>query len=100
MWERITAGLASLGDRAVGEGSSGSAPLQQSMGEEQLVEYEGMLVAASAAERRRWLSPSANSRCHAQVLVQSFDAEMGIGGWTRSLGVTVVLALSCQDLHR
>ena len=53
MWERITAGLASLGDRAVEEGSSGSTPLQQSMDEEQLVEYEGMLVAASAAQRRR-----------------------------------------------
>ena len=57
MWERITAGLASLGDRAVGEGSSGSAFSQQSMDEEQLVEYEGMLVAASAAQRRRWRLP-------------------------------------------
>ena len=57
MWERITAGLASLGDRAVGDGSSGSAPPQQSMDEEQLVEYEGMLVAASAAQRRRCCLP-------------------------------------------
>ena len=57
MWERITAGLASLGDKAVGEGSSGSAPAHQSMDEEQLVEYEGMLVAASAAQRRRCCLP-------------------------------------------
>lgn len=43
MWERITAGVATL------EPSTEEA----NMTEEQLVEYEGMLVAASAAQRRR-----------------------------------------------
>jgi hypothetical protein len=46
MWERITVGVASL------EGSENANP-QADMDEEQLVEYEGMLVAASAAQRRR-----------------------------------------------
>ena len=53
MWERITAGLASLGDQAVVGDSRESLPSDQAMDEQQLVEYEGMLVAASAAQRRR-----------------------------------------------
>ena len=53
MWERITAGLASLGDQAVAGDSRESLPSEQNMDEQQLVEYEGMLVAASAAQRRR-----------------------------------------------
>ena len=53
MWERITAGLASLGDQAVAGDSRESLPSDQLMDEQQLVEYEGMLVAASAAQRRR-----------------------------------------------
>ena len=53
MWERITAGLASLGDQAVAGDSTESAPSEQFMDKQQLVEYEGMLVAASAAQRRR-----------------------------------------------
>ena len=55
MWERITAGLASLGDQAVAGDSRESLPSDQFMDEQQLVEYEGMLVAASAAQRRRYL---------------------------------------------
>lgn len=54
MWERITAGLASLGDQAVAGDSRESLPSDQAMDEQQLVEYEGMLVAASAAQRRRY----------------------------------------------
>lgn len=54
MWERITAGLASLGDQAVAGDSRESLPSDHLMDEQQLVEYEGMLVAASAAQRRRY----------------------------------------------
>ena len=45
MWERITAGVATLEPSAQN--------LEATMSEEELVEYEGMLVAASAAQRRR-----------------------------------------------
>ena len=55
MWERITAGLASLGDEAVQGDGAGSAPSGHTMDEQQLVDYEGMLVAASAAQRRRFV---------------------------------------------
>ncbi len=49
VWESITKALATLGPVAELEGDK----QEDSMDEEQLVEYEGMLVAASAAQRRR-----------------------------------------------
>ena len=49
VWESITKALATLGPVADVEGNK----LEDSMDEEQLVEYEGMMVAASAAQRRR-----------------------------------------------
>ncbi len=52
MWESITAALATLGPTAFDE-EEGNKEQEQEMDEEQLVEYEGMLVAASAAQRRR-----------------------------------------------
>ncbi|KAK9915373.1 hypothetical protein WJX75_008150 [Coccomyxa subellipsoidea] len=52
VWESITKALATLGPVADVEGNK----LEDSMDEEQLVEYEGMLVAASAAQRRRFFS--------------------------------------------
>jgi hypothetical protein len=60
MWEKITVALASLGLESAGLGQTPSA---QSAGsgdnsapqkdEDLLVEYEGMLVSAAAAQRRR-----------------------------------------------
>ena len=56
MWEAVTRAVAALEpDRAAGmqqEGGTGAAQAAQ-MDPEQLVQYEGMLVAASAAQRRR-----------------------------------------------
>lgn len=52
VWESITAALATLGPTAFDE-EEGNKEQGQEMDEEQLVEYEGMLVAASAAQRRR-----------------------------------------------
>lgn len=66
MWEVISRALASLGpaalaltssqaDQAVMPSDSDSAePEAESEDPEGLVEYEGMLVSASAAQRRRW----------------------------------------------
>ena len=61
MWEAITDALASLGPRGAPalQGTDGAsvAPAAVSqverMDEAQLVEYEGMLIAASAAQQRR-----------------------------------------------
>lgn len=54
MWESITAALASLGPVAMDiEGEEAPKTVETEMNEEQLVEFEGMLVAASAAQRRR-----------------------------------------------
>ena len=61
MWERITAALATLGPSALalGEDSLTGAAASE-LQPEQLVEYEGMLVSANAAQRRRWnISPVA-----------------------------------------
>ena len=97
MWERITAGLASLGDQAGAGNSRESAPSEQFMDEQQLVEYEGMLVAASAAQRRRCLihpdCPNAKSydslasineggaggcrRIHGRLHVESVEGQSG-----------------------
>ena len=58
MWERITAALATLGPSALalGEGSLTGAAASE-LQPEQLVEYEGMLVSANAAQRRRCSIP-------------------------------------------
>ena len=54
MWEAITVALASLGPRGLAlQQGSGEGARMEAMGAEELVEYEGMLVAASAAQRRR-----------------------------------------------
>ncbi|KAK9824846.1 hypothetical protein WJX81_006563 [Elliptochloris bilobata] len=55
MWERITAALATLGPTALalGEDSLTGAAASE-LQPEQLVEYEGMLVSANAAQRRRF----------------------------------------------
>lgn len=60
MWERITAALATLGPSALalGEDSLTGAAASE-LQPEQLVEYEGMLVSANAAQRRRWSISSA-----------------------------------------
>ena len=52
MWERITVALASLGTRALDLEEGQSAGLDPG-NRESLVEYEGMLVSAAAAQRRR-----------------------------------------------
>lgn len=52
MWESITVALATLGPTTFDD-EDGNKEQEQEMDEEQLVEYEGMLVAASAAQRRR-----------------------------------------------
>ena len=52
MWERITAALAELQPEALTPGSAeGDGPGEEDP--EALVEYEGMLVSAAAAQRRR-----------------------------------------------
>lgn len=54
MWERITAALATLGPAALALGAdslTAAAPVE--LEPEQLVEYEGMLISANAAQRRR-----------------------------------------------
>jgi hypothetical protein len=50
MWEQITKALAGLGLEAVELEKRESMSLED---EDQLVEYEGMLVSAAAAQRRR-----------------------------------------------
>jgi len=74
MWERITAGLASLGDQAVAGDSRESLPSEQNMDEQQLVEYEGMLVAASAAQRRRYTHTIMPVLRHDAALLTSWSA--------------------------
>ena len=70
MWEAVTRAVASLGPereaggKTRGEGGTGAAQAAQ-MDPEQLVQYEGMLVAASAAQRRR-CSPNKLCRRSAQ----------------------------------
>jgi hypothetical protein len=54
MWERITAALATLGPAALAlEADSLTGASAAELEPEQLVEYEGMLVSANAAQRRR-----------------------------------------------
>lgn len=60
MWEKVTVALASLGLESAGLGQTSSPPIPGSgdstapqKDEDQLVEYEGMLVSAAAAQRRR-----------------------------------------------
>jgi hypothetical protein len=58
MWEAVTRAVASLAPEGGEAGGTGAAQAAQ-MDPEQLVQYEGMLVAASAAQRRRcqiWLA--------------------------------------------
>eukprot|EP00884_Botryococcus_braunii_P012711 jgi/Botrbrau1/21440/Bobra.0216s0048.1 len=52
MWERITVALAELGMESAGLDQA-NTPQQD---EDQLVEYEGMLVSAAAAQRRRFFA--------------------------------------------
>lgn len=60
MWEKITVALANLGLESAGLGQAPSLPSPApgdnsapQKDEDQLVEYEGMLVSAAAAQRRR-----------------------------------------------
>jgi hypothetical protein len=63
MWEKITVALANLGLESAGLDSTTSGQKGESVSlestdsaqqdEDQLVEYEGMLVSAAAAQRRR-----------------------------------------------
>ena len=54
MWERITVALAELGPAAlaVSEEQRGEEPVEPTS-EEDLVQYEGMLISVAAAQRRR-----------------------------------------------
>ncbi|GAB4817334.1 hypothetical protein N2152v2_004380 [Parachlorella kessleri] len=57
MWEEITIALAGLGPVALElERDSGLESLEGSLSEDDLVEYEGMLVSVAAAQRRRFFS--------------------------------------------
>ena len=56
MWERITVALAELGPAAlaVSEEQRGEEPpAEEPTSEEDLVQYEGMLISVAAAQRRR-----------------------------------------------
>ena len=53
MWDRVTAALAQLGPAALALQPGQAGPDPESATEEELVEYEGMLISASAAQRRR-----------------------------------------------
>ncbi len=55
MWERITVALAELGPAAlaVSEEQRGEEPPAEPTSEEDLVQYEGMLISVAAAQRRR-----------------------------------------------
>jgi hypothetical protein len=58
MWERITAALATLGPAALALGADSlTGASAAELEPEQLVEYEGMLVSANAAQRRRRARP-------------------------------------------
>ena len=52
MWERITSAVASLGPAAEAM-RDGEAAALAGKTEEELIEYEGMLITAAAAQRRR-----------------------------------------------
>ena len=96
MWERITSGLASLGDQAVAGDSRESAPSKQSMDEQQLVEYEGMLVAASAAQRRRCLTYTDCPNAKSYNTLASMN-EGGAGGCRRINGRLHVESVEAQS---
>ena len=82
MWERITAALAELRPEALTPGSTdGDAPGEEDP--EALVEYEGMLVSAAAAQRRRseprhsgWCGPLLEWQlCTSSPCVAAFSSE-------------------------
>lgn len=53
MWDRITQALAALGPAALALAEGQEAMDVAAASPEELVEYEGMLISASAAQRRR-----------------------------------------------
>jgi hypothetical protein len=53
MWDRITQALAQLGPAALALAEGQEEMDVEAATEEELVEYEGMLISASAAQRRR-----------------------------------------------
>ena len=53
MWDRITQALAELGPAALALAEGQEAMDVAAASPEELVEYEGMLISASAAQRRR-----------------------------------------------
>lgn len=53
MWDRITQALAELGPAALALSEGQEDMDVEAASEEELVEYEGMLISASAAQRRR-----------------------------------------------
>jgi hypothetical protein len=53
MWDRITQALAELGPAALALAEGQEEMDVEAATEEELVEYEGMLISASAAQRRR-----------------------------------------------
>ena len=58
MWERITVALAELGPAALAvseeqRGGGAGEPAAEPASEEDLVQYEGMLISVAAAQRRR-----------------------------------------------
>lgn len=53
MWERITAALAELGPAALALSEEDPALDPEAASQEELVEYEGMLISVAAAQRRR-----------------------------------------------
>lgn len=56
MWDRITQALAELGPAALALSEGQEDMDVEAASEEELVEYEGMLISASAAQRRRFFS--------------------------------------------
>jgi len=55
MWDRITAALAQLGPAALALDEGQEDMDVSAVSQEALVEYEGMLISAAAAQRRRWM---------------------------------------------
>lgn len=55
MWDRITAALAQLGPAALALDEGQEDMDVSAASQEALVEYEGMLISAAAAQRRRWM---------------------------------------------
>uniref|UniRef100_A0A7S1X862 H(+)-transporting two-sector ATPase n=1 Tax=Tetraselmis chuii TaxID=63592 RepID=A0A7S1X862_9CHLO len=56
LWELFTAALVKMGPQALALESGDEEKLEKALEEEELVQYEGMLVSASAAQRRQFFA--------------------------------------------